>query len=41
VSPWDQDTVLESVKKTGRLIVIDESGTGVSGAVTFLIGPSK
>jgi hypothetical protein len=64
--------VLESVKKTGRLIVIDESspqcniagdvasvigdisafgiyaaskfdanGTGVSGAVTFLIGPSS
>ena len=25
VSPWDQETVLDSVKKTGRLIVIDES----------------
>ena len=25
VSPWDKETVLESVKKTGRLIVIDES----------------
>ena len=25
VAPWDQETVLESVKKTGRLIVIDEA----------------
>ena len=25
VAPWDQETVLNSVKKTGRLIVIDES----------------
>ena len=24
VSPWDEETVLESVKKTGRLIVIDQ-----------------
>ena len=25
VSPWDEDTVLESVKKTGRLVVVDEA----------------
>ncbi|KRL05441.1 alpha-ketoacid dehydrogenase subunit beta [Liquorilactobacillus oeni] len=25
VAPWDQETVIESVKKTGRLIVIDEA----------------
>lgn len=25
IAPWDQETVIESVKKTGRLIVIDES----------------
>ncbi|MGO2083693.1 alpha-ketoacid dehydrogenase subunit beta [Vagococcus sp.] len=25
VAPWDQETVLNSVKKTGRLIVIDEA----------------
>lgn len=25
VAPWDEETVLESVKKTGRLIIIDES----------------
>lgn len=25
VAPWDQETILESVKKTGRLIVIDEA----------------
>lgn len=25
VAPWDQETVINSVKKTGRLIVIDEA----------------
>ncbi|GAB3055085.1 alpha-ketoacid dehydrogenase subunit beta [Virgibacillus ainsalahensis] len=25
ISPWDEETVLKSVKKTGRLIVVDES----------------
>lgn len=25
VAPWDQETIIESVKKTGRLIVIDEA----------------
>ena len=25
VSPWDQETIIQSVKKTGRLIVIDEA----------------
>ncbi|WP_153720912.1 alpha-ketoacid dehydrogenase subunit beta [Sporosarcina cascadiensis] len=25
IAPWDQETVIESVKKTGRLIIIDES----------------
>ena len=25
VAPWDEETVLNSVKKTGRLIVIDEA----------------
>ncbi|WP_077325377.1 alpha-ketoacid dehydrogenase subunit beta [Virgibacillus siamensis] len=25
ISPWDEETVLKSVKKTGRLIIVDES----------------
>src|SRR5699024_6374189 len=25
VAPWDEETVIQSVKKTGRLIVIDEA----------------
>ncbi|MGO2686257.1 MAG: alpha-ketoacid dehydrogenase subunit beta, partial [Enterococcus italicus] len=25
VAPWDQETIIQSVKKTGRLIVIDEA----------------
>ena len=39
VSPWDQDTVLESVK-TGRLIVIDESSPqcNIAGDVASVIG---
>ena len=24
VAPWDEETVLNSVKKTGRLIIVDE-----------------
>ncbi len=28
VAPWDRDTVLASVEKTGRLVVIDEDGHG-------------
>ena len=40
VSPWDQETVLESVKKTGRLIVIDESNPqcNIAGDVASVIG---
>lgn len=40
VSPWDKDTVLDSVKKTGRLIVIDESNPqcNVAGDVASVIG---
>nr|WP_106913143.1 alpha-ketoacid dehydrogenase subunit beta [Staphylococcus pasteuri] len=40
VSPWDKDTVLNSVKKTGRLIVIDESNPqcNVAGDVASVIG---
>lgn len=52
VSPWDQETVLNSVKKTNRLIVIDEanpqSSTGHSisavvgdKAFDYLDGPVK
>ena len=25
VAPWDEETVLNSVKKTGRLIIVDEA----------------
>ncbi len=25
VVPWDEETVLNSVKKTGRLIIVDEA----------------
>lgn len=28
--PWDQDTVLESVEKTGRLVVVQEDGQACS-----------
>ncbi len=40
VSPWDEETVLESVKKTGRLIVIDESNPqcNIAGDVASVIG---
>lgn len=40
VSPWDKDTVLDSVKKTGRLIVIDESNPqcNVAGDVASVLG---
>ena len=40
VSPWDQETVLDSVKKTGRLIVIDESNPqcNIAGDVASVIG---
>ncbi|PCH10579.1 Acetoin:2,6-dichlorophenolindophenol oxidoreductase subunit beta [Streptococcus parauberis] len=52
VAPWDQGTVLESVKKTGRLIVIDEANphnntaTDIASVVTdkafdYLDGPIK
>ncbi|ARD46971.1 alpha-ketoacid dehydrogenase subunit beta [Sporosarcina sp. P37] len=52
ISPWDQETVIESVKKTGRLIVIDESNphnntaTDVASVVAdkafdYLDGPIK
>ena len=40
MSPWDQETVLDSVKKTGRLIVIDESNPqcNIAGDVASVIG---
>lgn len=52
VAPWDQETVLTSVKKTGRLIVIDEASphnntaTDISSVVAdkafdYLDGPVK
>jgi pyruvate dehydrogenase E1 component beta subunit len=52
VAPWDQETVLTSVKKTGRLIVIDEASphnntaTDISYVVAdkafdYLDGPVK
>lgn len=52
VAPWDQETVLESVKKTGRLIVIDEANphnntaTDIASVVSdkafdYLDGPIK
>lgn len=52
VAPWDQKTVIESVKKTGRLIVIDEANphnntaTDIASVVSdkafdYLDGPIK
>ena len=52
VAPWDQETVLKSVKKTGRLIVIDEANphnnvaTDIASVVAnksfdYLDGPIK
>ncbi|WP_321433610.1 alpha-ketoacid dehydrogenase subunit beta [Trichococcus flocculiformis] len=52
VAPWDQETVINSVKKTGRLIVIDESNphnntaTDIASVVSdkafdYLDGPIK
>ncbi|MBS7577442.1 MULTISPECIES: alpha-ketoacid dehydrogenase subunit beta [unclassified Enterococcus] len=52
VAPWDEATVLESVKKTGRLIVIDEANphnnvaTDIASVVSdkafdYLDGPVK
>ena len=52
VSPWDQETVLKSVEKTGRLIIIDESNphnntaTDIAAVVAdkafdYLDGPIK
>ena len=40
VSPWDEETVLISVKKTGRLIVIDESNPqcNVAGDIASVMG---
>ncbi|GEP85358.1 branched-chain alpha-keto acid dehydrogenase E1 [Staphylococcus piscifermentans] len=40
ISPWDEETVLDSVKKTGRLIVIDESNPqcNIAGDVASTIG---
>ncbi len=32
VAPWDQETVIESVKKTGRLIIIDEANPHINTA---------
>ena len=52
VAPWDQETVLESVRKTGRLIVVDEANphnntaTDIAAVVSdeaydYLDGPVK
>jgi len=52
IAPWDQETVLKSVKKTGRLIIIDESNphnntaTDIASVVVdkafdYLDGPIK
>lgn len=52
VAPWDKETVIESVKKTGRLIVVDEANphnntaTDIVAVVTdeafdYLDGPIK
>lgn len=52
ISPWDEETVLESVKKTGRLVVVDESNphnntaTDVASVISdigfdYLDGPIK
>lgn len=52
VAPWDQETVLNSVKKTGRLIIIDEANphnntaTDIAAVVAdqafdYLDGPVK
>lgn len=52
IAPWDQKTVIESVKKTGRLIVIDEANphnntaTDIASVVSdqafdYLDGPIK
>src|SRR5690625_324510 len=52
VAPWDQETVIESVKKTNRLIIIDEAhstnntATDISSVISdkafdYLDGPIK
>lgn len=52
VAPWDQETVIESVKKTNRLIIIDEANphnntaTDISSVISdkafdYLDGPIK
>lgn len=52
VAPWDQETIINSVKKTGRLIIIDEANphnntaTDISSVVAdkafdYLDGPIK
>lgn len=52
VAPWDQETIIDSVKKTGRLIIIDEANphnntaTDISSVVAdqafdYLDGPIK
>lgn len=52
VAPWDEETVIDSIKKTGRLIVIDESNphnntaTDIASVVAdkafdYLDGPIK
>ncbi|MGY3749049.1 alpha-ketoacid dehydrogenase subunit beta [Vagococcus acidifermentans] len=52
VSPWDEETVIDSVKKTGRLIIIDEANphnntaTDIASVVSdkafdYLDGPIK
>lgn len=52
VAPWDQETIFDSVKKTGRLIIVDEAnphnntGTDIASVVSdkmfdYLDGPIK
>ncbi|HLR42949.1 MAG TPA: alpha-ketoacid dehydrogenase subunit beta [Pseudogracilibacillus sp.] len=52
VAPWDQETIIDSVKKTGRLIIVDESNphnntaTDIASVISdkafdYLDGPIK
>lgn len=36
LAPWDRDTVLTSVEKTGRLVVVDEDGHGFGLAAEIM-----
>lgn len=40
VLPWDRETVVESVRKTGRLVIVHEAGKigGVGGEIASVVG---